>query len=280
MSSFRVRNKKPRSSFLAPVTQSTVMEANDDIDFWFGQLDQLQRKKTEPPAFRVSMTSTRKYRASLERLTNTNQRSCQSCRQELIRNAGLWTCPSCGLSTCVEFENDEKTRSFSMAYKRINHLAELLTQFQAKEGTVISDSVLAEIREELKKRRLIDTAGLNVRVIRCVLRELGHSKLYEHSHLILWRVADKPPPALTREQEQQIRRSFLATLRPFSLYCPRDRKNFLNYNFVIRKLAILHGIDHLVRHFPLLKSRSNLQEQESIWSKICAHNGWTYVSSI
>ena len=219
MSSFRNHSKRPKRSSSSSSIRQPEPSINDhehDVDFWFDYLDQIREKAKPVPAFCVNISSVKAYQTSLQKMSSTHETVCAHCRTELIRNNDMWTCSDCGASQVIELEGtNTRTKSFSMAYKRINHLAELLTQLQAKESTIISDKIIDEIKGELKKRRLAHI--VNVKTVRHILKELGYNKLYEHTLLIFSKIADKPPPSLTREQEQEIRRSFLATLRPFSI---------------------------------------------------------------
>ena len=67
---------------------------------------------------------------------------------------------------------------------------------------------------------------------------------------------------------------------PFQNNCPIDRKNFLSYNYVLHKFCQLLELDNLLIHFPLLKSREKLREQDKIWKNICKDLKWEYIPSI
>ena len=67
---------------------------------------------------------------------------------------------------------------------------------------------------------------------------------------------------------------------PFTNNCPENRKNFLSYSYVLHKFCELLELDHLLQYFSLLKSREKLQQQDSIWKKICNDLEWQYIPSI
>jgi hypothetical protein len=67
---------------------------------------------------------------------------------------------------------------------------------------------------------------------------------------------------------------------PFTKYCPKNRKNFMSYNYVLHKFCELLEQDEFLPCFPLLKSREKLQQQDKIWEKICNHVGWKFIESI
>ena len=67
---------------------------------------------------------------------------------------------------------------------------------------------------------------------------------------------------------------------PFMNNCPDDTKNFLSYSYVLHKFCQLLELDDLLSHFPLLKSREKLQQQDKIWENICKDLKWQYIPSV
>jgi uncharacterized Zn finger protein (UPF0148 family) len=75
---------------------------------------------------------------------------CNIAREELLEE-GILVCPSCGseehmmvVSDYPSFRDPPKERN-NYAYKKINHLNEILNQFQAKESTIIPDEIMNEV---------------------------------------------------------------------------------------------------------------------------------------
>lgn len=46
------------------------------------------------------------------------------------------------------------------------------------------------------------------------------------------------------------------------------------------QMCELLGQDHLLRFFPLLKSKQKLHEQDKIWVKICEDLQWEFIASV
>ena len=67
---------------------------------------------------------------------------------------------------------------------------------------------------------------------------------------------------------------------PFIKHCPKDRKNFLSYSYVLHKFVELLGLDEYKICFPLLKSREKLHQQDKIWKGICNILRWEFIRSI
>jgi uncharacterized Zn finger protein (UPF0148 family) len=210
---------------------------------------------------------------------------CNVAREE-ISSEGILVCPSCGseeyalvVSDFPSFRDPPKDRN-NYAYKKINHLNEILNQFQAKESTIIPEEVMNEVILEIKKRRIDNIADMSEEDIRQILKKLGRSKYYEHRAHILSRLNGNPPPTITPEIEEKVRAMFQEIQAPFLLYCPNDRTNFLSYSYILYKFFELLDLDEYKVFFPLLKSRDRLISHDLIWRKICSYLHWEFITSV
>ena len=213
---------------------------------------------------------------------------CEICNIAREENSeeGILVCPSCGseaymmvVSDFPSFRDPPKERN-NYAYKKINHLNEILNQFQAKESTIIPDEVMNEVVAEVKKRRIMNIAEMTEKDIREILKKINRSKYYEHATHILSRLNGNPPPTITPEIEEKIRAMFQEIQAPFLLYCPDDRTNFLSYSYILYKFFELLELDEYKIYFPLLKSRDRLIAHDQIWLKICTYLKWEFISSV
>ncbi len=211
--------------------------------------------------------------------------NCNIAREENSEE-GILVCPNCGseeymmvVSDFPSFRDPPKERN-NYAYKKINHLNEILNQFQAKESTIIPDEVMNEVICEVKKRRISNIADMTEKDIREILKKINRSKYYEHATHILSRLNGNPPPTITPEIEEKIRTMFQEIQAPFLLYCPDDRTNFLSYSYILYKFFELLELDDYKVYFPLLKSRDRLIAHDQIWKKICDYLKWEFISSV
>lgn len=220
--------------------------------------------------------------------SNCESEHCNQCNvaREELPAEGILVCPSCGseeymmvVSDFPSFRDPPKERN-NYAYKKINHLNEILNQFQAKESTIIPDEVMNEVVCEIKKRRIQNIAELCEKDIREILKKLNRSKYYEHAAHIVSRLNGNPPPTITPEIEEKIRAMFQDIQAPFLLYCPNDRTNFLSYSYILYKFFELLELDEYKVYFPLLKSRDRLISHDQIWLKICNYLKWEFITSI
>lgn len=213
---------------------------------------------------------------------------CNPCAVEkvLYISEGKLICPLCGDESFVLMDSEkpsykEPPREVSyFAYKRINHFNEWLAQFQAKESTDIPKDVYNLILEELKKERITNIKNLSPNKIREILKKLKKNKYYEHVPHIINRLNGIPPPIMSREIEEELRRMFKEIQVPFHKFCPPNRKNFLSYSYVLHKFVQLKELDNFLPCFVLLKSREKLHQQDLIWKKICENLKWEFIPSV
>jgi Zn ribbon nucleic-acid-binding protein len=212
---------------------------------------------------------------------------CPDCNVEKILQSGdgHMVCMECGHSDqiIVDMEKinfkDPFYENKSTGYKRMNHFSELMNQFQAKESTDIPSSIFNLIISEIKKQKITNPVDLNKKRMRTILKKLELNQYFEHIPFIINRLTELPPPTITRDSEEKLKSMFKEIQKPFKMYRPKQRKNFLNYNYVFHKFFELLEMDQFLPHFPLLKSASKLREQDELWEKICKYLKWEFIPS-
>jgi len=213
---------------------------------------------------------------------------CDQCNNEmtLYPSDGIQICSKCGNQEYVLIESDKP--SFKdpplevcyFSYKRINHFNEWLAQFQAKESTEIPQEVYDKIIAEIKKERITNLEKLDTKKIRQYLKKNKLNKFYDHAAHILYQINGISPPSMSKELEEKLRLMFKEIQGPFMEVCPKWRKNFLNYSYVLHKFVELLSLDEYKVYFPLLKDREKLHQTDMIWKKICEKLGWHFIKSI
>ena len=214
--------------------------------------------------------------------------ACGGSRRYDAREQQL-VCTSCGVSVhdftiaMPQHGTEESSVVPHFTYKKVNHFREWLSQCQAREMSDLSGPVAA-ILQELRKERMTEEeqVKLTPAKIRAYLRKLRLGS-YDHVHLIHSLVTGRRPPQFDHETEAKLVEMFKATLAPFELVrqrvCP-NRRNFLSYAFVLRKLTGIIGIkvadDH---YFPLLKSREKLYLMDTVWRGVCEELHWKFERS-
>ncbi len=210
---------------------------------------------------------------------------CSKCNSEMIMclNEANLTCSKCGDQEFILVDSDKPSykdppREVSYyAYKKINHFNEWLAQFQAKESTEIPQEIYDEILVQLKKERITNMSALKPTKLREILRKMKCSKYYEHIPHIINRLNGQNAPFMSREDEEKLRHMFREIQPSFKKHCPKGRRNFLSYGYVLYKFCELLEMDEYLACFPLLKNRDKLYLQDKTWELICKDMRWQYV---
>ena len=212
---------------------------------------------------------------------------CSKCNSEMIMclNEANLTCSKCGFQEFILVDSDKPSykdppREVSYyAYKKINHFNEWLAQFQAKESTEIPQEIYDDILIQLKKERITNMSSLKPTKLREILRKMKCSKYYEHIPHIINRLNGQNAPFMSREDEEKLRHMFREIQPSFKKHCPKGRRNFLSYGYVLYKFCELLEMDEYLACFPLLKNRDKLYLQDKTWELICKDMGWQYIST-
>ena len=213
---------------------------------------------------------------------------CGSINQIANAGAGRVNCAVCGTEIDVSFAprhtsfKETKTTELvpEFPYKRINHFQEWLSQIQGKQNTEIVDKVFTALQQEFKKHRIEDFRRLTPAFVKQCLKKHGFTKYYEHAEYIIHHFNGLPPPVLTVETEEEFREMFKEIQIPFARCKPPKRKNFLSYSYIFHQFAMLTGEDHLLAHFPLLKSRQKLKKQDDIWQNMSKMLKWEFIPTV
>jgi len=234
----------------------------------------------------LSLTDSNYINDNINNIVAANCEHCSSSSKTFLHNDSIAYCNDCFAVYHLLTDNEKpsykdppKEISY-FSYKRINHYQEWLNQIQGKETTDIPEEVFDRIMLELKKQRIYNTKDLSRNKIKEILKKLKINKYYEHIPYILNRITGIPNPNLTPELEEKLRNMFKEIQVPFLKHSPLIRKNFLSYSYVIHKFIQLLDKPEYLKHFPLLKSREKLHQQEEIWKKICLDLNWTFIRSI
>ena len=214
--------------------------------------------------------------------------NCPRCHTQLLcmLQDGIMVCSGCGYQELMLVEQNKpmyrqpSKEASHFSYKRINHFNEWLSQIQGKESTDIPEEIFEKIVREIQKEKIHDASKLTYTKMREILKKLKLNKFYEHGPYIISRINGMPTPNFTPDLEEKLRAMFKEIQGPVLKHCPKDRKNFLSYSYVLYKFFQLLERDEYLKHFPLLKSREKLHLQDQIWKNICEELHWQFIQSI
>jgi hypothetical protein len=255
--------------------------------------EQKGKKNKNDPVNRDVLLDKYLQRINPEYVRKTNELDdmsgeCVECGADMMfsQNEAMLYCTECGMTEFILIDSDRPSykdpprESSYYAYKRINHFNELLAQFQAKGSTDIPQDVLDQITTELKKQRITDFKNIKYRQMREILRKLKLNRQYDHIPYIISRLNGSIAPVMDRETEEKLRHMFKEIQPSFQKHCPKNRRNFLSYSYVLYKFCELLELDEFLASFPLLKNRDKLYQQSKVWQSICEEMRWEYIRSI
>lgn len=67
---------------------------------------------------------------------------------------------------------------------------------------------------------------------------------------------------------------------PMQKIYKNNRKNFLNYPYVIRKILELLNQKKYMDYFPLLKSNKRIRQHDKLWRKLCIEMKWKFIPTL
>ena len=213
---------------------------------------------------------------------------CRNCSNPLtcIQQDAIMICEICGFQEPLLIEQNrpilkQSTKDTShFSYKRINHFREWCNQVQGKESTDIPNEVFEQILSEIKKEKINDTKNITYNKMREILKRLRINKYYEHINYIINRINGIPTPQFSPELEDKLCNMFRDIQAPFLKHCPKERKNFLSYSYVLYKFFQILELNEYLKFFQLLKSREKLYAQDQIWKKICEELNYKIIPSL
>ena len=197
-------------------------------------------------------------------------------------------CTACGLTSYYQdcstqdLWADERVQVLSkIAYKCINHFREWCNSIQARQQpNEALLSVIARVRQEIRKERITDMSIITPARIRAYLHTLRLGKFYEFSSAIYAEITGKPIPRFSACTEHTLMQMFTAIQPVFDQMETKKRKNFLSYSYTLNKLAQIIQQTDILEFFPLLKSREKLYAQDQLWRHICEQMNWPFTPSI
>jgi predicted nucleic acid-binding Zn-ribbon protein len=252
-----------------------------------------KKKKSKDPVNRDILLDKYLQRVNPEYVKKTNELDdmsgeCVECGTDMMfsQNEAMLYCTECGMTEFILIDSDRPSykdpprESSYYAYKRINHFNELLAQFQAKGSAEIPQDIIDMIVTEFKKQRITDFKNIKYRQMREVLRKLRLNRQYDHIPYIISRLNGSIAPVMDRETEEKLRHMFKEIQPSFQKHCPKNRRNFLSYSYVLYKFCELLELDDFLSSFPLLKNRDKLYQQSKVWHSICIDMQWEFIRSI
>jgi hypothetical protein len=158
----------------------------------------------------------------------------------------------------------------SSNYKRIHHFHERLSQLVLAETNIPKQDMLCIARTLCANGPITLTKDS----VRKVLRPLKMQRYIERWLQIIYRLTGERPPHISDMMVMQLDALFVELQRPFDVMKQDGRKNFLNYNYVLRRLFQQVGCSKFCVFFPLIKSEAKLHILDETWEKMAKSLNW------
>ena len=209
---------------------------------------------------------------------------CMGCRLRKIVDyeRSILTCRKCGVFEYYpvyvsSYNHTMQPSRRKCIYKRSDNFKVILNQFFYGENRVVPDDIMETIRGEIHDETNIlypYEIPLMIPVLECILKR-NELVMYKGSiYSIYFKLSGGSFPCITTKEYNTILSVFNVVSSIYDKYRPSDRKSFLNYSFVLKKLLIMLGKVEYAKYIPQLKTHSKQKELERVWELMTKDREW------
>lgn len=185
----------------------------------------------------------------------TNLNFCEKCKLSKYMDNYFITCKQCG-----EFEtynvSDIILKKYK-PYKKINHLIKKIDELK------LDINIDENIFNKLKQLKINSPEQLKKH-----FKKMNLKKYYKYCIPIFIKLNNKIIKPLSDVEINKIKMLFIYYTNVFKNNNNFNRKNFLNYYFVINKLLIIINRTDFSDIIPKLLNKRKLKEHQLIWDKL------------
>ena len=207
-----------------------------------------------------------------------NRYFCMDCKLRKIVDYERSTlvCTKCGLCEYypiyVASYNDMLQLSRKKCiYKRSDNFKVILNQFFYGGNRIVPDDIMKMIRNEIHDGTNIlypYEIPLTIPILECILKRNELTMYKDSIYFIYFKLSGGSFPLITVKEYNTILNTFNVISSIYDKYKPNDRKSFLNYSFVLKKLLIILEKVEYVKCIPQLKTHSKQKKLERVWELI------------
>ena len=162
-------------------------------------------------------------------------------------------------------------------YKRSDNFKVILNQFFYGGKKLVPYDVMETIRDEIHDETNIlypYEIPIMIPILECILKR-NELTMYKNSiYFIYFKLSGGFFPRITTKEYNTILNVFNVVSSIYDKYKPNDRKSFLNYSFVLKKLLIMLEKVECAKCIPQLKTHSKQKELERVWELITKDPEW------
>ena len=119
------------------------------------------------------------------------------------------------------------------------------------------------------------TIPIMIPILESILKRNELTMYKDSIYFIYFKLSGRSFPHITTKEYNTILYTFNVISSIYDKYKPNDRKSFLNYSFVLKKLLIMLGKVEYAKCIPQLKTHSKQKELERVWEVITKDHEWT-----
>ena len=190
-------------------------------------------------------------------------------------------CTKCGLCEyylvyVVSYNHTMQPSRRKCMCKRSDNFKVILNQFFYGGNRVVPEDIMKTIRDEIHDGTNIlypYEIPLTIPILECILKRNELTMYKDSINFIYFKLSDGSFPHITKEYNTLIN-AFNVISSIYDKYKPNDRKSFVNYSFVLKKLLIMLGKVEYAKYIPQLKTHSKQKELERLWKLIIKYHEW------
>ena len=209
---------------------------------------------------------------------------CMDCKLRKIVDYERSTsvCTRCGLCEyypvyVASYNHTMQHSRRKCIYKRSDNFKVILNQFFYGGKKLVPDDVMETIRDEIHDETNIlypYEIPKTIPVLECILKRNELTMYKDSIYFIYFKLSDGFFPRITTKEYNTILSVFNVVSSIYDKYKPNDRKSFLNYSFVLKKLLIMLEKVECAKCIPQLKTHSKQKELERVWELITKDPEW------
>ena len=209
---------------------------------------------------------------------------CMDCKLRKIVDYERSTlvCTKCGLCEyypvyVVSYNHTMQPLRRKCIHKRSDNFKVILNQFFYGGNRVVPDDIMETIRGEIRDETNIVypyEIPLMIPILECILKRNELTMYKDSIYFIYFKLSGGSFPCITTKEYNTILSVFNVVSSIYDKYRPSDRKSFLNYSFVLKKLLIMLGKVEYAKYIPQLKTHSQQKGLEQVWELITKDHEW------
>ena len=209
---------------------------------------------------------------------------CMDCKLRKIVDYERSTlvCTKCGLCEyypvyVASYNHMMQPLRTKCIYKRYDNFKVTLNKFFYGGKKLVPDDVMETIKDEIHNETNIlynYTIPITIPILECILKRNELTMYKDSIYFIYFKLSGGSFPHITTKEYNTILNVFNVISSIYDKYKPNDRKSFLNYSFVLKKLLKMLGKVEYAKYIPQLKTHSKQKELERVWELITKDPEW------